>query len=111
VLGDQEAGSTKDDTGMYEATLSGNSVIFHDVILTDTCYRGYNDVLDPFVAGKKNAPVDTQQGRVVVGANAHCVDASGGGGIEYWHYPAGGNPYQPNKTIDPITVLTVGIGT
>ncbi len=112
VLGDQEAGSTKDDTGMYEATLSDNSVTSrHEVILTDTCYRGYNDVLDPFVVGKKNTPVNTQQGRVVVGANAYCFDASGGGGIEYWHYPAGGNPYQMYKTIDPITVLTVSIGT
>jgi hypothetical protein len=112
AVGDQEAGSGKNDTGLYEATVSGTTVVARkEVLLTDSCYRGLTDVLDPFVLGKKNTPVNTQQGRVVVGSNAYCFSGSGGGGIEYWHYPAGGNPYKMYTTADPITVLTVSIGT
>ena len=112
VVGDQEATSGKDETGMNEATLSGKTLTSAgEAILTDTCYRGYTDVLDPFVVGKKNTPVNTQQGNVVVGSNLFCFDASSGGGIEFWHYPKGGNPYKIYKTTDEVTVLAVSIGT
>ncbi len=111
VVGDQEATSDKDETGMNEATLSGKTLTSAgEAILTDTCYRGYTDVLNPFVVGKKNTPANTQQGRVVVGSNSFCFDSSSGG-IEFWHYPKGGNPFKIYKTVDVVTVLAVSIGT
>jgi|HubBroStandDraft_4_1064222.scaffolds.fasta_scaffold00003_254 hypothetical protein len=111
VVGDQEATSGKNDTGMYEATISGNTLTSAgEAVLTDTCYRGYTDVLDPFVVGKKNTPVNTQQGNVVVGSNLYCFE-SDSGGIEFWHYPKGGNPFKIYKTVDEVTVLAVSIGT
>jgi hypothetical protein len=110
-VGDQEATSGKDETGMNEATLSGKTLTSAgEAILTDTCYRGYTDVLNPFVVGKKNTPINTQQGNVVVGSNLYCFESSSGG-IEFWHYPRGGNPFKIYKTVDEVTVLAVSIGT
>lgn len=112
VVGDQEAGSGKDETGMYQTTLSGTTLSSAgEVMLTDTCYRGYTAVANPFVLGKKNTPVNTEQGKVVVGSNFYCFQSSGGGGIEFWHYPKGGNPYKIYKSSDEITILAVSIGT
>jgi hypothetical protein len=109
VVGDQEATSGKDETGLNEATLSGHTLTSAgETILTDTCYRGYTDVLNPFVVGKKNTPVNTEQGKVVVGSNLYCFSSSSGG-IEFWHYPKGGNPFKIYKTADEITVLAVSI--
>jgi hypothetical protein len=97
---------------MNEATLSGKTLTSAgEAILTDTCYRGYTAVLNPFVVGKENTPVNTAQGNVVVGSNLYCFDSSGGGGIEFWHYPKGGNPFKIYRTVDEITVLAVSIGT
>jgi hypothetical protein len=112
-IGDEEAGSGKGATGINEATLSGKTLTSAgEAILTDTCYRdGYTAVLNPFVLGKKNTPLNTRQGNVVVGSNAYCFDSSSGGGIEFWHYPKGGNPYKMYGIADPIIVLTVSIGT
>jgi len=111
VVGDQEATSGKDETGMNEATLSGKTLTSAgEAILTDTCYRGYTDVLNPFVVGKKNTPINTQQGKVAVGSNLYCFESSSGG-IEFWHYPRGGNPFKIYRTVDEVTVLAVSIGT
>ncbi|MGP8099874.1 MAG: hypothetical protein ACLQHL_03765 [Candidatus Cybelea sp.] len=111
VVGDQEATSGKDETGMNRATLSGKTLTSAgETILTDTCYRGYTDVRNPFVLGKKNTPASTAQGNVVVGSNLYCFSSSSGG-IEFWHYPKGGNPFKMYGTQDEITVLAVSIGT
>lgn len=111
-VGDQEAGADKDQTGMIQATLSGKKLTAkQEVILADSCYRGYVDVLNPFVVGEKNTPVNDKQGNVVVGANLYCFDSGSGGGIEFWHYPKGGNPFKMFSTSDEVTVLAVSIGT
>ncbi|MGA2761203.1 MAG: hypothetical protein ABSF08_12905 [Candidatus Cybelea sp.] len=111
VVGDQEATSGKDETGMIQATLSGKTLTSTgETILTDTCYRGYTDVRNPFVVGKKNTPVNAAQGNVVVGSNLYCFSSSNGG-IEFWHYPKGGDPFKMYGTQDEITVLAVSIGT
>ena len=110
-VGDQEATSGKDETGMNQATLSGKTLTSAgETILTDTCYRGYTDVLNPFVVGKKNTPANTEQGNIVVGSNLYCFSASSGG-IEFWHYPKGGNPFKMYGSADEITVLAVSIAT
>jgi hypothetical protein len=110
-LGDQEAGADNDQTGMIETTLSGKTLTAKkEVILADSCYRGYVDVRNPFVVGKENTPANGQQGRVVVGVNLDCFEL-GNGGIEFWHYPKGGNPFKMFSTNDVVTVLAVSIGT
>jgi hypothetical protein len=98
-------------TGIYQTTLSGTTLTAHgETILTDTCYRGYVDVGNPFILGTKNTPLNDRQGKVVVGSNAFCFMSSKGGGIEFWHYPKGGNPFKTYPTTDEIAVLAVSIG-
>jgi hypothetical protein len=110
-LGDQEAGSGKSLTGLDEVSLSGTTLTSRgEVMLTDTCYRGLVDVLNPFVVGEKNTPVNRHQGHVVVGSNRLCP-ASNGLGIEFWHYPRGGNPFKTYSTAQSVNVLAVSIGT
>jgi hypothetical protein len=110
-VGDQEAGSGKGLTGLYQTTLSGSTLTSHgEVMLTDTCYRGLVDVLNPFVVGKKNTPVNKRQGSVVVGSNRLCPP-SNGVGIEFWHYPQGGNPFKTYGTTQGVNVVAVSIGT
>jgi hypothetical protein len=97
-------------TGIYQTTLSGSTLTSHgETILSDTCYRGYVDVSNPFILGTKNTPVNDRQGKVVVGSNAFCFSSSKGG-IEFWHYPKGGNPFKMYATTDEIAVLVVSIG-
>lgn len=110
ALSDGEAGSGKNETGIYQATLSGSTLTSQgEVMLTDTCYRGYNFILNPFVVGAKNTPANERQSNVVVGANAFCFESSGGGGLEFWHYPKGGNPFKMYVTTDEISVLAVSL--
>jgi hypothetical protein len=78
------------NTGIYEATESpsGNLSAFGGTELTASCNGGYTEVLEPYIVGKKNAPVNHKQGKRIVGGNAQCYDA----GVSYWPYPMGGPP-------------------
>jgi hypothetical protein len=110
-LSDQEAGTGKSATGLIQASLSGTTLSSQgETILADTCYRGLVDVLNPFVLGTKNTPVNDRQGSVVVGSNLYCASA-GTPSIEYWHYPAGGDAFTSFSTTDIVTVVAVSIGT
>jgi hypothetical protein len=110
-LGDQEAGTGKGQTGLIQTTLSGTTLTSAgETILEDTCYRGYVDVLNPFVLGNRNTPLDKQQGKVVVGSNLYCA-SSDSQSIELWHYPAGGYAFKTYPTSEPVTVVAVSIGT
>lgn len=96
-------------TSIYETSLSGTTLTSNgEVKLEDTCYRGYSAVGNPFILGTKNTPDNEQQGKVVVGVNFFCF-MSQDGGIEFWHYPKGGNPFKIYKTTDEISVLAVSI--
>lgn len=107
AVSDGEAGSEKEVTGIYQATLSGKTITSHnETFLDDTCYRGLAFVLNPFIVGTKNTPLNDREASVVVGVNADCF-MSGSGGLEYWHYPKGGNPYKTYATTDEVTVLAV----
>ena len=64
-----------------------------ETVLTDSCYRDYVDLVNPFIYGKKNIPGSRKQGSVVVGPNLSCNDA-GTSDVDYCHYPAGGAPFQ-----------------
>jgi len=110
ALGDQEAGGTY-DTGAYPSTLTGSTLspVGSEVTFTDTCYNNYTDIVNPFIVGKKNTPMNDSQGKVVVGTNTWCSDGGTEKGIEFWHYPQGGKPFK-NYGQDSGTVLTVSIG-
>ena len=111
ALGDQEAGGTY-NTGIYPSMLKGSTLlpVGSEVVFTDTCYNNYSDIGQPFIVGKKNTPVNDQRGTVVVGTNLWCVDGGSGGGIKFWHYPQGGNPFKAYSQ-DSGSVLAVSIGT
>ncbi|MGA2761153.1 MAG: hypothetical protein ABSF08_12655, partial [Candidatus Cybelea sp.] len=65
-----------------------------EVTFSASCYNDYTDIVDPFVLGKKNTPIDKKQGKVMVGGNLWCADTGSGGGVNVWHYPAGGSPFK-----------------
>lgn len=91
ALGDQEANGTY-ETSLLQSTVSGSSVtLVNAVVLTDSCYGNYVDVVDPFVVGKKPTPINKKEGKVVVGGNLWCTDA-GAGKVDFWAYPGGGSP-------------------
>jgi hypothetical protein len=89
ALGDQEIGGNF-ESGFIEATLSGSTLKSHgQVELTDTCNGSYSHVVEPFIAGNKNTPVNDKQATTVVGSNELC-----NANLRAWHYPAGNNPFK-----------------
>lgn len=67
-VGDQEAGSDRGQTGLIQTSLSGTTLTeVGETILWDNCYRGLVDVLNPFVLGTKNTPINDRQRAVSVG--------------------------------------------
>ena len=105
ALTDQGA-DDKDEVGIVQASLSGTTLTEQgESILTDTCDSSDLDMVDPFILGKKNTPVNDRQGSLVVGSNYDCTAV-----VELWHYPQGGNPFKTYSN-DPGLVLAVSIGT
>jgi hypothetical protein len=87
ALGDQQIGGGL-QSGMIEATLSGSTLTSDgQVLLGDTCQGDYTHVIQPFIVGRKNTPVNDRRGSVVVGANEFCS-----ADFRLWHYPGGGTP-------------------
>jgi hypothetical protein len=78
------------NTGIYEATesASGNLSAFGGTELIANCNGNYTEVLEPYIVGQKNAPINHKEGKTIVGGNAQCYDA----GVSYWPYPMGGSP-------------------
>jgi hypothetical protein len=78
------------NTGIYEATESpsGGLSAFGGTELTASCNGDYTEVLEPYIVGQKNAPINHKEGKTIVGGNAQCYDA----GVSYWPYPMGGPP-------------------
>lgn len=89
ALGDQQIGGGF-QSGMIEASLSGSKLTSHGkVVLSDSCQGDYTHVVQPFIVGRKNTPVNDSLSKVVVGANEFCS-----ADLRYWHYPAGGTPFK-----------------
>jgi hypothetical protein len=86
-------GSNEYEPAMYQATLSGSTLTaVGETILSDTSCDNKIDIPVPFVVGKKNTPVNLEQGKTVIGSNLDCSGSSAG--MSFWHYPKGGNPYK-----------------
>jgi hypothetical protein len=97
ALTDQEAeGNGQDNlSGLVRATLKDTTLTYAgETTLSDDCYGDYLDVVNPFIVGKKNTPVNDAQGNAVVGPNLWCEAEGKGGKVDYWHYPAGALPYK-----------------
>lgn len=92
------------NTGIYEATesASGNLSAFGGTELTASCNGDYTEVLEPYIVGQKNAPINHKEGKAIVGGNAQCYDA----GVSYWAYPKGGSPSKGfgNYNVNGISV-------
>jgi hypothetical protein len=85
----QEAGTNY--TGIYQVTLSGTKLTATGVtVLLDTCNPDYVDVVQPFILGRHNTPVNVAQGTAVVGGNLLC-NVAGVPKFDFWKYPAGGS--------------------
>jgi hypothetical protein len=86
---DQQAGGPSgQSTTIYQARLtkSGLSLV-GSTTLEDSCNGGQVDAVAPFVVGKKNTPVNKQQGAIAIGGNLYCSNR-----VDVWSYPAGGQP-------------------
>lgn len=89
ALGDQQLGGGI-QSGIIEATLSGSTLASHgQVLLSDTCQGDYTHVVQPFIVGRKNTPVNDKQGKVVIGGNQICSAH-----LRFWHYPEGNDPFK-----------------
>jgi hypothetical protein len=97
--------NSKFESGLIQATLSGTTLTQRGFTkLTGDCFNNYADVANPFIVGKKNTPVNRQQGKVVLGPNLWCND-QGSSGVSLWHYPAGGDPF---KTLENMPAEPYG---
>jgi hypothetical protein len=90
---DLEVVGSSVQTTIARATLSGTTLtIRSETSLSDTCgVDGGVEVNAPFIVGTKNTPVNDKQGTALIGGNLAC---DGSGGLAFWHYPPGGNPYR-----------------
>lgn len=77
-------------TAIYRAkvTRKGNLTVVGKTLLRDSCGV---DVIQPFIVGKHNTPVNDQRSTEVVGGNLGCYGASP---VTYWRYPRGGRPVE-----------------
>jgi hypothetical protein len=74
---------------LFRATeaASGDLTFVGQTVLSDNCDGGYMDIVQPFIVGKRNTPVNTVEGTAVVGGDLWCSN-----GFDVWKYPSGGDP-------------------
>jgi hypothetical protein len=90
TLTDQDAGGNPSSpaTTIYQMSEQGSSLaVVGSTPLEDNCNGNQVDVVQPFIAGRKNTPVNTKQSDVVIGGNLSCENR-----VDAWKYPAGGQP-------------------
>jgi uncharacterized repeat protein (TIGR03803 family) len=91
TLTDQEYGGQY-QAAIYQATEGSGTLTAEGATeLSGNCSLHYVDVVQPFIVGKSNTPMNRRQGHVVEGGNLWC-SASGSGSMNTWNYPAGGAP-------------------
>lgn len=87
ALGDQQLGGGL-QSGVIEATLAGTTLKYHaTVTLSDGCDGNYTHVVQPFIVGRKNTPVNDQKSVAIAGSNEFCS-----ADFRIWNYPKGGQP-------------------
>jgi hypothetical protein len=89
ALGDQMHDNL-DETAIYQASLSGSTLTLEGTtVLQNTCGEYYAPVVQPFIVGEKNTPVNKKQGKTLIGVDRQCS-----ANIIYWNYPTGGDPFK-----------------
>jgi len=100
TLADQEYNGNR-LTAIYQTLLEPCGGLFRvgQTILNDTCNGSDVDVVQPFVVGTANTPVNGTQGTIVVGGNLSCKNR-----VDYWAYPTGGLPVKTlkNAPLEPF---------
>ncbi|HLY03071.1 MAG TPA: hypothetical protein VKR56_11340 [Candidatus Cybelea sp.] len=88
------------DRIIYRVTeaASGDLTFVGQTVLSDNCDGGYMDVVQPFIVGTRNTPVNKVEGTAVVGGDLWCSNR-----FDVWKYPAGGDPIRtiPNGDAEP----------
>ena len=104
TLTDQDAGGNPSipATTIYQMSekRSGSLTVAGSTSLKDDCNGTQVDVVQPFIAGRKNTPVNTKQGDLVIGGNLSCSNR-----VDAWRYPAGG---QPIAMASPVPSYALG---
>jgi len=103
-LTDQDAGGNPSSpaTTIYQMRekRSGSLIVVGSTPLQDNCNGSQVDVVQPFIAGRKNTPINTRQGEVVIAGNLSCENR-----VDAWKYPAGG---QPIAVASPVPSFAYG---
>lgn len=77
------------ETGIIRVSLAGSSLVPHgERLFTSPC--SYASMPHPFIVGKKNTPVNHQEGTLLVG-NSGCGSSYS---LGFWHYPKGGSYFK-----------------
>ena len=84
-----------DYTAIYQAEPNSSGGLH---VVGETVFQGggsgnckFTDIVQPFIVGNQNTPLNNEQGNAVVGSNDQCHYGSGYA-FSYWAYPAGGDP-------------------
>ena len=107
TLTDTEYNGEPDGTGIVQATesSSGDLTVVNETLLQDTCEGSYVDVVQPFIVGEKNTPVNRKQGTAVAGADLWCTSQA----YAIWAYPGGGDPARSIASAPPAYGQAVSI--
>ncbi|HEV3090467.1 MAG TPA: hypothetical protein VGX91_03385 [Candidatus Cybelea sp.] len=91
----QEGGTTGEGMTIQRAreSKSGDLTFVGQTKLTDNCDNSAVDIVNPFIVGKRNTPVNRVEGDTVVAADLWCTN-EGYPQFYYWRYPAGGLPFK-----------------
>jgi len=104
TLTDQDAGGNPSSpaTTIYQMKETGSRslTVVGSTSLQDNCNGSQVDVVQPFIAGKKNTPINKKQAEVVIGGNLSCENQ-----LDVWAYPAGG---EPAATVNPAPAYVYG---
>jgi len=93
-------------SGVYQTVedSSGGLTVIGSTSLDGGCDSGYTDIEQPFFVGRRNTPVNSKQGNVLVGVNISCQNG-GSNGVVFWRYPSGGDPFKNyNGDTEPLGV-------
>lgn len=95
-------------TAIYQAKRhgAGKLTIVGTTILSDACNGVDALVVQAFIVGKKNTPVNAERGKTVVGANYACTRR-----FDRWAYPAGGQPVRTGDAPDEAGGNSVSLAT
>jgi hypothetical protein len=93
ALSDPHTGTAHMTTSLYRVTESpsGDLRIVGTTVLNGTCNTDNAWVVQPFIVGRKNTPINDREGQVVVSPDYFCTSQWP---IDFWRYPGGADPFK-----------------